>query len=154
MAKYLEEISSRVDKFMTRSFSEDECIDDLQAEFRGVKRLSSFLPYRRVRLELKDKECKNIYVKISIPFPPFFKPNIDLELDYQFMYGETMQACIPKKIEAPWIKKVTGNIQFTENIIDSLDTSILEMDQDDILMSRSSTPEEEESLSGNSREKY
>jgi hypothetical protein len=54
-----------------------------------------------------------VYIKISLPFPSFFKPNIDLELDDQFLFGETAQSCVPKKIEAPWIKKIVGNIQFT-----------------------------------------
>lgn len=70
----------------------------------------------------------SIHVKISIPFPSFFKPNIDLVLDDIFMYGETAQTCIPKKIEAPWIKKVVGNVQFTDNIIESLNTSIFDHD--------------------------
>lgn len=69
-----------------------------------------------------------IYIKISIPFPPFFKPNIDLVLDDSFMYGETAQSCIPKKIEAPWIKKIVGNVQFTDNIIESLNTSVFDHD--------------------------
>lgn len=30
-------------------------------------------------------------MKISIPFPPFFKPEIDLSLDTDFLNGETAQ---------------------------------------------------------------
>ena len=44
------------------------------------------------------------------------------------MYGETAQSCIPKKIEAPWIKKIVGNVQFTDNIIESLNTSVFDHD--------------------------
>jgi hypothetical protein len=51
-----------------------------------------------------------------------------LSLDDQFIYGETAQTCIPKKIEAPWIKKVTGNVQFTDNVISSHNTSIFDND--------------------------
>jgi hypothetical protein len=80
---------------------------------------------------LSKQAEKQIHVKISLPFPAFFKPNIDLELDDVYLYGETAQSCIPKKIEAPWIKKVTGNIQFTENIVESLDTSMLDVEKED-----------------------
>jgi hypothetical protein len=51
-----------------------------------------------------------------------------LSLDDQFIYGETAQTCIQKKIEAPWIKKVTGNVQFTDNVISSHNTSIFDND--------------------------
>jgi hypothetical protein len=34
---------------MNRNFSNDECIDDLQKEYRGIKRLSSFLSYRKIK---------------------------------------------------------------------------------------------------------
>ncbi len=77
--------------------------------------------YRKVtfcsKTGLSIEPKKSIFVKISIPFPTFFKPEIDLSLDDQFIYGETAQTCIPKKIEAPWIKKVTGNVQFTDNVV-------------------------------------
>lgn len=67
-------------------------------------------------------------MKISLPYPSFFKPDIDLNLDDQFIFSETSQSCIMKKIEAPWIKKVTGNVQFTDNIISSHNSSLLDHD--------------------------
>lgn len=81
--------------------------------------MSSFLPYRKAVLSAKlpFEPPKNIYVKISLPFPQFFKPDIDLSLEDTFLYGETAQTCIPKKIEAPWIKKLTGQVQFTDNVV-------------------------------------
>ena len=55
-----------------RTYSEDECLPDLEEEFEGHKRLSFYLPYKEVFLP--DK--KRIYVKISLPFPYFPKPSI------------------------------------------------------------------------------
>jgi hypothetical protein len=69
---------------------------------KGVKRLSTYLPYRKINFDQRSyfvyHSEKQIHVKISLPFPTFFKPNIDIELDDAFLYGETAQACIPKKI--------------------------------------------------------
>lgn len=79
-----------MEKFISREFSQDECIDDLQLEFKGVKRLSTFLPYRKIRLDQKNivyDASKSVYAKISLPFPRFYKPNIDIELDDTFLFG-------------------------------------------------------------------
>lgn len=70
-------------------------------------------------------------MKISIPFPQCHKPNIILSLDDKFLAQETCQSCIPKKVEAPWIKKVTGKIQFTDTMIESLDASFINYEQEE-----------------------
>lgn len=78
------------------------------------------MPYQSIVFPEQIK----IFVKISLPFPIFEKPNLNLDMDDTFLYQETQQTCVPKKIEAPWIRKITGNIQFTETIVES-DASLL-----------------------------
>lgn len=119
-------MQSRARKFLDNQITIDECLSDLQEEFKGVKRLSSFLSYRKINyVSQEQSQQSNFFIKISLPFPSFPKPNIAFTVDNEFLVGETSQTCIPKKIQAPWVKKVTGKIQFTDVVIESMQSSIL-----------------------------
>jgi hypothetical protein len=71
-----------------------------------------------------------VHVRINIPFPAFFKPNLDLEFDLDFIINELDITRIPKKIEAPWIKRVNKTLQFTEKLYDTI-TSFESKTQDE-----------------------
>lgn len=82
-----EEMKERIEKMENRDYTEDECVPDLEDELKGVRRLSHYLPYRSVTFP----ESKRIYVKISLPFPYFEKPNIRLTIDDVFLLKESYQ---------------------------------------------------------------
>ena len=80
-------MKERVEKMESQNYTEDECVPDLEDELKGVRRLSHYLPYRGVTLP----DSKRIYVKISLPFPYFEKPNIRLTIDDVFLLRESSQ---------------------------------------------------------------
>ena len=82
LIKYSEDLKERVDKFVERKFSVDECVPDIGEEAKLTKRISSFLPFRKVSLPSGHLLGSDIpvFLKVSIPFPDFPKPDIILEL--------------------------------------------------------------------------
>jgi hypothetical protein len=53
---------------------------------------------------IKEKQFK-VYLKLSIPFPEFPKPNIKLYIEEDFLKKELNMNLIEKKLHAPWINK-------------------------------------------------
>jgi len=44
--------------------------------------MSEFLPYKSV--EINEKKLKRIYLKLSVPFPSFPKPSIEIKVSKSF----------------------------------------------------------------------
>ena len=55
-------------------------------------------------------------MRVSIPFPTFPLPNLEIRIDGNFILREIVLDMVEKKIEAPWIKRTNSIIQFTEKI--------------------------------------
>ena len=108
-----EKLKQKIKKIVNCNFDEDECLEDLSDELcvNGNHKLSYFLPYRSV--EICHKGVKRIYLKPSIPFPSFPRPNINLKATKEFLEDELELEIVEKRIEAPWIKRNKEKIQFT-----------------------------------------
>ena len=53
LTKYSVDVTDRVNKILDRKLSADECFEDIDEEFKSIKKLSTYLPYRKITLPSK-----------------------------------------------------------------------------------------------------
>ena len=82
-------IAGLMGKMLRSEYEEDECLEEL-GSVMGIgegRLLSSYLPFHpaKVKTELSEKR---IFMRVSIPFPDFPMPDLQLKIDSSFILRE------------------------------------------------------------------